>query len=157
MCQGFYGRNRTGAPWRRSDRTGEGQPHDISGVDLKSGRTLWRRALGERAGGTLVFAYPHRTEEPACAHSICERAPSAGRWRAPRHRLPPCWAARCCPPAVSGGTVYAATGESCAALTLAGGVPRRVWQDRAVLGLSADAAGWYARTAKTVRAYNRVV
>ncbi|MEU3918699.1 PQQ-binding-like beta-propeller repeat protein [Streptomyces sp. NPDC029004] len=61
------------------------------------------------------------------------------------------------PPAVSGGTVYAATGESCAALTLAGGVPRRVWPDRAVLGLSADGAGWYARTAKTVRAYNRVV
>ncbi|MGW1493404.1 protein kinase domain-containing protein [Streptomyces sp. NPDC002402] len=133
----------------------------VHGFSPRTGQLLWRQRTFDLAAG-----WPPRTgglRGPVTADGVLlhwmtadtlqavELATGKERWR---RQLP---GIAQVPPAVSGGTVYAATGESCAALTLAGGVPRRVWPDRAVLGLSADAAGWYARTAKTVRAYNRVV
>ncbi|MFJ8000611.1 hypothetical protein ACIQ7D_26355 [Streptomyces sp. NPDC096310] len=46
------------------------------------------------------------------------------------------------PPAVAGGTVYAATGERCAALRLTTGEPLRTWEVRDIRGLAADGVGW---------------
>ncbi|MFD3522151.1 protein kinase [Streptomyces sp. NPDC058653] len=62
------------------------------------------------------------------------------------------------PPIVTGGTVYAASGDTCTALGLADGAPRREWALPDIIdGLVADASGWYGRIGTSaVRAYNGV-
>ncbi|MEO3977078.1 protein kinase [Streptomyces sp. CAU 1734] len=61
------------------------------------------------------------------------------------------------PPVSAGGRVYAAAGEVCVQLGLAGGAEARRWREPGLLELAADERGWYARTSggRTVRAYNR--
>ncbi|MFI1220556.1 MULTISPECIES: protein kinase domain-containing protein [unclassified Streptomyces] len=59
------------------------------------------------------------------------------------------------PPTVTGGTVYAATGELCRALGVNGGAVQRGWAVTDVRDLAADPSGWYARIGtKAIRAYN---
>ncbi|WP_179892244.1 outer membrane protein assembly factor BamB family protein, partial [Streptomyces sp. rh34] len=59
------------------------------------------------------------------------------------------------PPAVAGGTVYAATGELCRALDVNRGAVQRSWGVADVRDLAADGSGWYARIGtKAIRAYN---
>lgn len=62
------------------------------------------------------------------------------------------------PPVVAGDTVYAASGDTCTALRLADGAPRRAWSLPDIIdGLAADASGWYGRIGTSeVRAYNGV-
>ncbi|MFI6081864.1 protein kinase [Streptomyces sp. NPDC051217] len=62
------------------------------------------------------------------------------------------------PPVVAGDTVYAASGDTCTALRLADGAPRRAWSLPEIIdGLAADASGWYGRIGTSaVRAYNGV-
>ncbi|MGC5542348.1 protein kinase domain-containing protein [Streptomyces griseus] len=58
------------------------------------------------------------------------------------------------PPAVAGGTVYAATGELCRALEVNRGAVQRSWAVGDIRDLAADASGWYARIGTTaIRAY----
>ncbi|MBT1102496.1 protein kinase [Streptomyces sp. Tu10] len=59
------------------------------------------------------------------------------------------------PPVVTGGTVYAATGELCRALDVNRGAVQRGWEVTDVRDLAADPSGWYARIGtKAIRAYN---
>ncbi|MBV7249043.1 protein kinase [Streptomyces sp. MW-W600-10] len=59
------------------------------------------------------------------------------------------------PPAVAGGTVYAATGELCRALEVDRGAVQRSWAVSDIRDLAADSSGWYARIGTTaIRAYH---
>ncbi|MFE6981597.1 protein kinase domain-containing protein [Streptomyces griseus] len=59
------------------------------------------------------------------------------------------------PPAVAGGTVYAATGELCRALEVNRGAVQRSWAVSDIRDLAADSSGWYARIGTTaIRAYH---
>ncbi|MEV0119149.1 protein kinase [Streptomyces sp. NPDC050844] len=60
------------------------------------------------------------------------------------------------PPAVADGTVYAAAGGVCKALTLTGGTVRAEWPvGGEITDLAADSSGWYARVDNdSVRAVN---
>ncbi|MCI4043239.1 serine/threonine-protein kinase [Streptomyces sp. TRM75563] len=59
------------------------------------------------------------------------------------------------PPAVAGGTVYAATGELCRALEVNRGAVQRSWAVSDIRDLAGDSSGWYARIGTTaIRAYH---
>lgn len=62
------------------------------------------------------------------------------------------------PPVVTGDTVHAASGTTCAALRLTDGAVLRTWSLPGIIdGLASDASGWYGRVGTAeVRAYNGV-
>ncbi|MFC9908266.1 protein kinase [Streptomyces sp. NPDC127197] len=126
----------------------------LYGLDPDAGTVRWSRPAlgldacwaphpgGDRspvlAGGQLLhWAADGRTLE------ALDPATGRPRWRRPELGDGPAQ----CPPAVSGGTVYAAAGRKCTALRLSDGVPLRdEWSlDGVITGLAADASGWYAR------------